>query len=62
MPIPGPLDAKLAEIDDLAAGVLLSLRMMRHSPIDPEQVRLKLIEFADTVIDLANEIAANRVY
>jgi hypothetical protein len=50
----------MAEIDDLAAGVLISLRTMRYSPSDPEQLRLRLQEFNDAVIDCANEIINGR--
>jgi hypothetical protein len=60
MPIPNSTDQKLAAIDDLAAGVVISLRTLRHSPISPDQLRLRLQEFADAVVDAANEIIANR--
>jgi hypothetical protein len=60
MPIPTQLDHQLAEIDDLGAGLLVTLRTMRWSHTDPEQLRLRLQEFCDRVIDCANEIVASR--
>ena len=57
--IPSALDHRLAEVDDLAASVLITLRSMRRSPIDPEQLRLRLQDFCDTVVEIANEIVAN---
>ncbi len=56
MPIPTAIDHRMAELDDLAASVLISLRTMRHSPVDPEQVRMKLQLFNDAVVDTANLI------
>jgi hypothetical protein len=59
VPIPSALDRKMAEIDDLAAGVVISLRTLRHSPgYDPRQVRERLQVFCDAVIALANDIIA----
>jgi hypothetical protein len=59
MPIPTALDHRLAEVDDLAASILITLRTMRYSPIEPDQLRLRLQEFTDVVIDIANGIIAN---
>jgi hypothetical protein len=56
MPIPTQIDHRLAEIDDLAAGVLICLRTMRHSPVEPDQLRMRLQAFVDAVTGTANEI------
>jgi len=59
--IPQPMDCKFAELDDLAASVLVALCVLRHgSPSnDGRQVRERLQSFCDTVVDLANELIAN---
>jgi hypothetical protein len=61
MPIPSPLDRKLAEIDDAAAGITISLRSLRHTPgYDPRLLRERLQLFVDIVTETANEIIATR--
>jgi hypothetical protein len=56
--IPQPIDRKLAELDDLAASIMVALRVLRHNPrYDVRQVRERLRSFCDAVIDLANELA-----
>jgi hypothetical protein len=58
--IPTETDRKLGELDDLAASIMVSLRVLRHNPnYDPRQVRERLQVFADAVVSLANEFAAN---
>jgi hypothetical protein len=56
MPIPTETDRKLGELDDLAASVLLAVRILRHTPGDGKQVRLRLQAFCDSVIDLTNQL------
>ena len=56
MPIPEPIDRRLAELDDLAASVLLAVRILRHTPGDGRQVRERLQAFNDAVVDLANQL------
>jgi hypothetical protein len=58
--IPQPIDKKLAELDDLAASIMVSLRVLRHNPrYDVRQVRERLQSVCDAVIEVANELAAN---
>jgi hypothetical protein len=59
MPIPEPIDRRLAELDDLAASVLLAVRIFAHTPSDGRQIRERLQIFNDAVIDIANQIIAN---
>jgi len=60
MPIPTAIDRKFGELDDLAAAIMVSLRVLRHNPnYDPRQVRERLQSFNDAVVDLANELIAN---
>jgi hypothetical protein len=61
MPIPTETDRKLGELDDLAASVLVSLRVLRHTPGDGRQVRERLQVFNDAVVDLANRLIAGDV-
>jgi hypothetical protein len=60
MPIPQPIDRKLGELDDLAAGILVALRVLRYNPKnDGKQVRGRLQTFNDAVVAVANELIAN---
>jgi hypothetical protein len=58
MPIPGPVDAALAEIDDLHNSILVRLRVwQRAGPNrDPKSIReaLQTYAYADAVIDFVN--------
>jgi hypothetical protein len=58
--IPSAMDHKMAEIDDLAASIVIALRTMRHTPGYERQLRERLQLFADTVIETANTILAGR--
>ena len=60
MPIPTATDQKIAEIDDLAASVVIALRTMRFTPGHEVQLRERLQLFNDHVIELANQIIAGR--
>ena len=58
--IPQPIDKKLAELDDLAASIMVSLRVLRHNPrYDVRHHRERLQSVCDAVIEVANELAAN---
>ena len=59
--IPQSIDRKLGELDDLAAGILVPLRVLRRNPkpAGGRRVRERLQIFCDAVIDTANEIIAN---
>jgi hypothetical protein len=58
--IPTATDHKMAELDDLAACVLIALRTMRHTPGYEVQLRERLQLFNDRVIGTANEMLAGR--
>jgi hypothetical protein len=61
MPIPSAFDRKVAQLDDLAASVLISVRVLRHTPgADPRQLRERLQAFCDAVLSAADEIIATR--
>ena len=60
MPIPTAMDHKMAAIDDLAASVVIALRTLRFTPGYEVQLRQRLQLFADQVVEVANEIVANR--
>jgi hypothetical protein len=61
MPIPTAFDHRMAEIDNMVAGVVVSLRTLQWSQkSDGRQLREKLQEFVDAVTELANEIIASR--
>ena len=58
MPIPSEIDRRLNELDDMAAGILVRLRVLKNNPnYDPRQVRERLQSFCDAVLDVANELA-----
>jgi hypothetical protein len=55
MPIPGPADAALREIDDLHNVVLVRLRTFHYSDRrDPRSIREALQEYNDKVADFVN--------
>jgi hypothetical protein len=56
MPIPGPADAALAEIDDLHSVVLVRLRTFHFSggTRDPKSIRDALQEYNDRIADFVN--------
>ena len=58
MSIPGPMDAKLGEIDNAAGGILVQLSTMRHpNPEDlpgmRERLRERLQDYVNLVMDTA---------
>ena len=60
MPIPTRHDGQLSEIESMASSILLSLRTIRHAnsrDIDRMRrvLRERLQDYANAVIDLANE-------
>jgi hypothetical protein len=58
--IPQPIDRKFAELDDLAASIMVSLRVLRHNPrYDVRQVKERLQAFNDAVAEAVNELIAN---
>jgi hypothetical protein len=61
MPIPTETDRKLAELDDMAASIMVALRVLRFGgpSNDGRQVRERLQIFCDNVVELANELIAN---
>jgi len=61
MPIPGPLDGKLNELDDVASSVMVQLRTMRHAakgdrPKMRAALRERVQSFANLAMALADEI------
>jgi hypothetical protein len=60
--IPQPVDKKLAELDDMAASILVSLRVLKNNRnYDPRQVRERLQAFCDSVLDVANQFISGDV-
>jgi hypothetical protein len=57
MPIPTPFDHRLAEIDDLAAAVMIKLRTIRHAgdARDVSGLRELLQTYVDQVMALAKD-------
>jgi hypothetical protein len=61
MPIPSPIDYKLAEIEQLAAGVATALFVLRHCPdADVRQVREQTQAFANAVMETTHAIVADK--
>jgi hypothetical protein len=61
MAIPRPIDHKLAAIRNMGDNVVSRLGIPHHCPdADARQLREALKEFADTVLDAADEIIASR--
>jgi hypothetical protein len=60
MAIPQPIDYRLAELDAMATGIVASLRILHHTGGDGRVLRERLKDFADRVIELANETVANQ--
>ena len=59
MPIPTIEDHKLGEIDDLHRAVMGKLTVLRYSENSPRNVadlRQRLQEYADAVVDFANAL------
>jgi len=53
MAIPTQFDARLGEIDDLAAVVMIRLKTLHRSGGNPESVRTALEQYNDKVLALA---------
>ena len=58
MPIPTAMDHRISKISDLAAGVVVSLQILRRNPSYDRCVRERFQDFADAVVRCANEILA----
>ena len=63
MPIPTAFDGKLGEIDDLAGGIMVQLRTMRHAnerdwPRMREVLRERLQKYVNAVMAAADEVDA----
>jgi hypothetical protein len=59
MPLPQPEDRKQAEIDDLHACIMTKLRVLRFSgrtERDAADLRQRLQDYADAVVQFVNEL------
>jgi hypothetical protein len=56
MPIPGDIERRLGEIDDLHSSVLVGLRVWQRAgpDRDPKNIRKALQTYADAVTDFVN--------
>jgi hypothetical protein len=56
MSIPGDIERRLGEIDDLHSGVLVRLRVWQHAgpTRDPKSIREALQTYADAVVRFVN--------
>ena len=56
MPIPGDIERRLGEIDDLHSGVLVRLRVWHRAgpDRDPKSIREALRTYVDAVTDFVN--------
>jgi hypothetical protein len=56
MPIPGPVDAVLSELEDLHSVILVRLRTWHHagSGRDPQAVRAALRQYIDVAMGFVN--------
>jgi hypothetical protein len=56
MSIPGDIERRLREIDDLHSGILVSLRVWQRAgpDRDPRRIRAALRSYVDAVTDFVN--------
>ena len=58
--IPQPIDKKLAALDDMAASVLVCLRILKNNPrYDRRQLEERLRAFNAEVLSIADDLIAN---